>query len=242
MWWYEKIAHQHADINFFIQQKDMRYAVEKYNLLPVKCGVITYGIEIEKSPSPEERSKAKKTIQQQLNISAEKKILLFNGSFNYAPNLHALQAIMDKINPLLQKADFNYQIIICGKDIPAAYLELLLQKNTGILYAGFVEDISLYFKAADLFINPVLTGGGIKTKLVEAIAYGCPAVSTHSGSEGIDAAIAENMLQVCADNNWAAFTTTILNWNTATAKTPEIFYTHFYWGHIVQLALTYINH
>jgi hypothetical protein len=62
--------------------------------------------------------------------------------------------------------------------------ELKNYADQNIIYAGFVDDISIYFKGADVFINPVSYGGGIKTKLVEALGYNLNAVSTSNGAIG----------------------------------------------------------
>jgi len=48
-----------------------------------------------------------------------------------------------------------------------------------------VDDITLYYKGADMLINPVMDGGGIKTKLVEALGYSMNVVTTTSGAIGV---------------------------------------------------------
>ena len=53
--------------------------------------------------------------------------------------------------------------------MPKEYEDLKDIKN--LVYAGFVNDVDVYYKGADLFINPVNSGGGLKTKLVEAIGF-----------------------------------------------------------------------
>ena len=64
------------------------------------------------------------------------------------------------------------------KQLEESYNELKDYADKNIIYAGFVDDITLFYKAADMLINPVIDGGGIKTKLVEALGYNMNVVTT----------------------------------------------------------------
>jgi glycosyltransferase involved in cell wall biosynthesis len=105
--------------------------------------------------------------------------------------------------------------------------------DRNIIYAGFVEDISTYYKGADLFLNPVLSGGGVKTKIIEAIAYGTTVISTKTGAEGIVREVCGDKLQVVNDENWEMFIKIIVENNTPVLATPQEYYTYYYWENIV---------
>lgn len=240
LWNYEKFTHRNADLNFFIHDDDHNYAVENFKLSPENCVTITYGFEQPGLPTADEKALARKLICNTHNIDPAEKILLFNGTLGYKPNLDALDIILEKINPLLQANEgFRYKIIICGNKLPVAYAGLIAHKDRNIIYAGFVPDINPYFKGADIFINPVIDGGGIKTKLVEALGYGLSVVSTKSGAIGIPAEITANKMQVIADNDWESFASQVISMNTETATAKE-FFGHFYWGSIADKAKTAI--
>ena len=83
--------------------------------------------------------------------------------------------------------------------------ELKDYADQNIIYAGFVDDISIYFKGVDVFINPVTDGGGIKTKLVEALGYNLNVVSTMNGAIGVDEKICNGKLFVCENDDWQTF-------------------------------------
>ncbi len=136
------------------------------------------------------------------NLGDETILYLFNGALDYHPNLEAVKNIIEKINPIFIKDNFNYKIIICGKNLPAEMNGLKQYADANIIYAGFVEDINIYFKGADVFINPVNDGGGIKTKLVEALGYNLNAVSTINGAIGIDENICNGKLLICENDDW----------------------------------------
>lgn len=206
-----------------------------------RCHTITYGFELSKPPSSRERLNAKKTLQDLHGIDADELIIFFNGTLDYAPNLAAVDIILQEINPrLLNKKRLRYKIIICGKNLPAAYNELKSHANERIIYAGFVQDISAYFAGADLFINPVIGGGGIKTKLVEALGYDLSCVSTESGAIGVNDKITGQKLKIVPDADWESFTNAIFEMKTA-AAIPEQFFQHFYWGNIAGKAAAILN-
>ncbi|MBO9620966.1 MAG: glycosyltransferase family 4 protein, partial [Niabella sp.] len=106
-----------------------------------------------------------------------------------------------------------------------------------VLYAGFVEDIKLYFDAADVFINPVTDGGGIKTKLIEALAANARAVSYASGAIGVDAFLTGGNMKIVDDGNAAAFVNVLLEMLARQkAEIPAAFFDHFNWRFITRKA------
>lgn len=236
LWNYEKFTHRNADLNFFIHDDDRNYAIAHFKLDPEKCVTITYGFEYPAIPAADDKASARELICSEHGIHTSEKILLFNGTLGYKPNLDALDIILKKINPqLLANEAFRYKIIICGNKLPPNYSGLINYKDKNVIYAGFVADINPYFKGADIFINPVVDGGGIKTKLVEALGYDLSVVSTKSGATGIPAEITVGKMTIVADNDWPAFTSGIISMDTE-ASTPKDFFDHFYWGTIADKA------
>jgi len=242
-WWpvllfYEKWTHRMADYSFFIHNDDREYAIHEFGLDPARCLTVTYGIEWNSIPPESEILSARKAIRSQFLISEDEKILFFNGAFNYAPNIDALKKIIEEINPLLMKKDFKYRIIICGRDIPVS---LTRNKDNHIIFAGFVDDIGLYFKGADVFINPVTEGGGIKTKLVEALGYNLNAVSTVNGALGIDPVLCNGKLLLCQDHDWQAFANLVVKAAKVHSNISPGYYDHFYWGLSAKKAAAFID-
>lgn len=241
LWHYEKITHSKAEHNFFIQDNDRNYAVENFKLNPGKCTTITYGFELSQAPALADKKSAREKICKTHSISETTRILLFNGTLGYKPNLDALDVILEKINPLLfDDRNFNYTIIICGSKLPVNYEGLAKYKDKNIIYAGFVDDINLYFKACDIFINPVIDGGGIKTKVVEALGNDLSVISTQSGAIGIPAEITGDKMYIVEDNDWSRFADLIKTINPS-ETVPSAYFNHFYWGNIAAKAANVIN-
>lgn len=246
-WWrilrfYERFTHRMADVNFFISDEDRNYAMEHYGLKKERCTTITYGFDFKQSTSSHTRQQARTRLCQLHQIPENHRILFFNGTLDYPPNLNALEIILHNINPVLQQSvDFPYTFIICGKNLPASMNGLKAYENSNIIYAGFVEDINLYFNGADLFVNPVTEGGGIKTKLVEALGAGMNAVSTPEGAIGVPVDITGGKLSIAPANNWQQFAHTIIDSGKNFIDTPPSYYDHFYWGSIAKKAANFIR-
>ena len=241
LWHYEKFVHKKANHSFFIQSADRNYAIEKYELLPENCTIITYGVEQDLAPSITQKKHAKQYLCKTHGFEENETILLFNGSLGYAPNMDAVEVILKKINPLLMTApDFSYKIIICGSKLPAQYNSLADYKESNIIYAGFVDDISVYFRGADIFINPVIEGGGIKTKIVEALGHNLSVISTQSGSIGIPSEVTGCKMLITEDYDWVEFSNAIKTIDTS-ENTLAAFFDYFYWGNIAAKASSAIT-
>lgn len=237
-WWpllkvYERKCLRRADAIFFITPGDRDFAVANWKIDIQKCAVVPFGVDIETHPV--DKAESKLILCRKHHIAPDEKILLYNGLLKYQPNLDALKIILKEINPiLLGQPTFRYKIIICGKGLPEELNSLKEYADRNIIYTGFVDDIEPYFKGADLFLNPVQSGGGIKTKIVEAIAFGTTVVSTETGASGIDKLAAGNKIITVADHDWKGFADAIMTNADRARPTPQGFYDVYYWRNIIQ--------
>lgn len=242
-WWkilfyYERLAMKTADILWFKTKEDMQYAQSNFGVDTKKCQVIPYGIEEKYLPSEQEITAAKAEVRNLYKLNENELIILFNGTLSYKPNLDALDFILEKINPLLYQSGKPYKILICGKNLPAHYHQLKDYVSKNICYCGFVDDINLYFKASDIFLNPLQDGGGIKTKLVEALGFGKYTVSSQNGAIGVDADLTNGRLKVVSDKDWGGYAQAILDYLPSIEKRDnQSFYDTFSWESIAEKAL-----
>ncbi len=236
-WWYPSLkkyetwAYKNADAVFFVTPEDIDFAVEHKMIKRDNAFLVPYGIDIKEMPADIQQQKEK--IYTLCKILSDCKLLFFNGALSYKPNTDALKFILDEINPLLLEQQFNYRILICGKDLPASFNQLKNYAEKNIIYGGFVDDITAYFKAADIFLNPIVTGGGVKTKVIDAISFGVTVISCKTGAAGINLKAAGNKIQIVEDGNAKAFVNTILNQPSYMFNTPQSYYAHYYWENIV---------
>jgi len=145
----------------------------------------------------------------------EPKTMLFIGSFRHTPNLTALIWFMERVLPLILAKEPEAKLVVIGSDSPDCLKRFENRRQVEIL--GFVPDISHALARYSVFVCPVLSGSGIRVKLLEAFASGIPVVSTRMGAEGFPTtsgqvceladspeAFAASVLRLFADPDYAA--------------------------------------
>lgn len=178
----------------FCMSDDDRIQINKLGVDLNKIITVPNGVNILQF-KPETSTKSE--IANKLNIGVESPIILFSGSFNYAPNLQAVQIIYEKIiNPFLETVP-DAKFLIVGSNPPLQF------KHESIIFTGYVEKIEDYINASDLVIAPLISGGGTKLKIVEAIACGKTVITTSVGAEGLFDENTEGFLKVA--DNWNDF-------------------------------------
>lgn len=232
MFWFERYAMRKANGVFFITPEDAAWAKKNYNLPEKKCHIIPYGTVL--GNAPEGHAAAKRELAETLQLDASKNWLYFLGALDYAPNTQAVNFILDEIMPRLDKINSNYQVLIAGKGLPAELQQKIEATGGKVRYLGFVPVLDTFLKAADIMLNPVLIGGGIKTKAVEALGYSKVVISSESGAAGILPEVCGNNLVITPDYDWDAFATATANAFNVTAQIPEAFYKTYFWGNIAQ--------
>ena len=121
----------------------------------------------------------------------EKK-LLFCGSLNYHPNKEGLLWFYENIWPLITKQAENVELTIIGRGDTSPF-EHFKQDNL-INLIGEVDDVSPYYQQNYIAIVPLLSGSGTRLKILEAMSFGNPIVSTTIGIEGIQATNEQDVL------------------------------------------------
>ncbi len=232
-WWIfmfmlEKFTFRHAKALFFVTEFDKQKAIKMLNAKEEKCHVATYGV---KQLKPILANKTEvEEVRKRHNISMDDKVFMFFGLLKYLPNLQALEFILKEVNPILQKTFTEpYKILICGGGLSESYNNLKDFEKDNVIYAGFVPDIDEYIRCADVILNPVLTGGGIKTKVVEALGFNKNVVSTETGAIGIEQEYCGDKLSIVTDNDWNKFTEQVISMCYNDSVIPDKFFTFYTW-------------
>jgi len=111
--------------------------------------------------------------------------MLFVGSFRHDPNRVALEWFARQVLPLILARQGNARLAVAGSDPPPAHAYADLAANLEML--GSVEDVRAPLGRYSVFVCPILSGSGVRVKLLEAFAAGIPVVSTTVGAEGLAA-------------------------------------------------------
>jgi GT2 family glycosyltransferase/glycosyltransferase involved in cell wall biosynthesis len=121
----------------------------------------------------------------------EPNTMLFLGSFRHIPNQEALDWFTKQVLPRVLERCPDARLVIIGSDPPPRHSLPASDRNVEIL--GFVEDLHEAFARYSVFVCPVLSGSGVRVKLLEAFCAGIPIVSTRIGAEGL----AEHDGEIC---------------------------------------------
>lgn len=109
--------------------------------------------------------------------------LVFSGTLDYRPNVDALVWFASEVLPLLRTHYPNLRLLAVGKR-PAPAVQQLARDGLLVL-TGEVADARPFIAGASVYVVPMRIGGGVRLKLLEALALEAPVVSTHMGGEGV---------------------------------------------------------
>lgn len=230
----EWITFKMADKLLFISKDDQEEALEIFKLDHKRCITIPYGTYLDEMPKG--RIEAREAIIKNHGFNSDDFLILFFGPLSYAPNFKAVELICKHVYPILkQKADFNFQIMICGGGIKKDDYSLVQMQQEENHFLGYVKDIEKYIQSADVMINPVNTGGGLKTKLIEAISLGTTAISSKTGAKGVDTdACGQKLIQI-DDFAYQDYADALIQIkNKGQSDTPKSFYKTYFWEEIVK--------
>ncbi len=118
--------------------------------------------------------------------------VLFVGAMNRDHNLAGVSWFLDHVWPRIRAAVPEARFYIVGGAPPA---ELRARADgTHCFVTGFVEDLAPWYRAAAVFVSPLLVAGGLLQKILDALASGVPVVATSVCNHGIGATPGEHLL------------------------------------------------
>ena len=106
------------------------------------------------------------------------------GTFRHQPNWNALLYLKEEIWPLIRNELPEVELYIYGS-YPSKKVFNLNNSSTGFLVKGRAESAGKVMQNARVCLAPLRFGAGLKGKLLEAMLYGTPSVTTTIGAEGI---------------------------------------------------------
>ncbi|MBL1276869.1 MAG: glycosyltransferase family 4 protein [Ectothiorhodospiraceae bacterium] len=118
---------------------------------------------------------------------SEKPVVLMVGNYTNAGNRDGVYTVFNKILPEVIKHHPEVIFRFIGREFPDDV------KHPNIESLGFVEDLKQEYANCTMAIAPITMGGGIKIKVIEALASGRYLITTEKGMEGINSGELENM-------------------------------------------------
>lgn len=126
----------------------------------------------------------------------------FIGNMDYYPNQQSLIYIRDEIIPFLENKGIQIKINVIGaydnlnkNEYPANYFHFL----------GFVSNLALAASQTDVLLCPIISGTGIKTKILDGLSLGIPIITNEKGVEGLPQEVIQNILVVSCKDDYVKY-------------------------------------
>ena len=134
------------------------------------------GTQIPDLPSHAERTTEQRAAKQTVGLPQDRVIALFTGSA-HAPNKEAAKFLIKSANKLTGD---GLSILIAGSVCKK-------QRYANVNATGPLPSLGTCFQAADIAINPMMSGSGMNLKLIQYLSFGLPVLSTDFGARGFEA-------------------------------------------------------
>ncbi|MDB4924828.1 glycosyltransferase family 4 protein [Mucilaginibacter sp.] len=110
--------------------------------------------------------------------------LFFLGSLDWLPNREGMEWFLDNFFKELTEGDLPVKLYVAGNDIPDRFDDY--EALGKIFIQGEVDDALEFVNSKSIMIVPLLSGGGMRVKIVEGMAMQKCIISTSLGAEGIN--------------------------------------------------------
>lgn len=115
-------------------------------------------------------------------VPATAPVVGFHGAFVNQANREAALYLAREVFPIVRKARPGARLVLIGRDPPAEVTSLA---GGGVEVAANVPDVRAALANIAVYVAPMVSGTGIKNKVLEAMAAGLPIVATPAGVDGI---------------------------------------------------------
>jgi glycosyltransferase involved in cell wall biosynthesis len=110
-------------------------------------------------------------------------VVLFQATFDYAPNVDAADWLVDEVAPFLRALVPEVEIRLVGTPVPGVQRQ---HRPPAVTVVGMVPAMEPELARADIAVVPIRYGSGTRFKILESFAHRVPVVSTTIGAEGLD--------------------------------------------------------
>ena len=117
--------------------------------------------------------------------------LFIFGSWDWIPNQDGLRWFAREVWPAIRKRLPSLRLVIAGRNAPEEFQGFNVD---GMEFIGEVDSAPAFYKRNGVMVVPLLSGSGLRIKIVEAMAAGVPVVSTTVGAQGIQARSGEHLM------------------------------------------------
>lgn len=129
---------------------------------------------------------------------------LWVGGMNDPFNRDAVAHFASRILPRIRERIPAFRWLVVGRDPPPSLRRIASDAGSGVELSGFVPSVRDAYSRSAIVVVPLLSGGGTKLKVLEAMAMGRAIVTTPVGAEGIEARDGIEMEIAATDEEFAS--------------------------------------
>ena len=124
-------------------------------------------------------------------VDEEPNSLFHIGSMDWIPNLEGVNWFLEKVWSKVLKEVPQARMYLAGRKMPSS---LMNAEYPNVSVLGEIPDAMYFIESKKINIVPLLSGSGIRVKIIEAMSVGKTVISTSIGAEGIEYTDGKNIL------------------------------------------------
>ncbi|MCW5909224.1 MAG: glycosyltransferase [Chitinophagales bacterium] len=171
---FERKVWQQCDLVMAISREDEATILN--DVPEAKTAIVPAGMDIPRQP---------------LNTNFNPLDLCFIGAMDWMPNIQGMEWFVEKVLPVLQAEFPKIKVAVAGKKTPDSFMAL---ESENLLPVGEVPDAKEFMLQHGLMIVPIVSGSGIRIKILEGMALGKTVLATTMAAEGLGLSNGETIL------------------------------------------------
>ncbi|MBL56725.1 MAG: hypothetical protein CMP61_06025 [Flavobacteriales bacterium] len=132
--------------------------------------------------------------------SVEEHSIFHIASMDWLPNLEGVQWFLNHVWKTVHKQFPPAKLYLAGREMPEDFFAI---NHSNIVTVGKVKSAKAFYLSKKIMIVPILSGSGMRIKIIEGMALGKVIISTTIGAEGINCTSGENIIIADSPDNFA---------------------------------------
>ena len=125
------------------------------------------------------------------SVEVEPNSLFHIGAMDWLPNQESIRWLLDDVWPVVHREVPQAKLYLAGRKMPTEWMNATIE---GVSIIGEVPDAMYFIGSKKINVVPLLSGSGIRVKIIEAMSIGKVVITTTVGAQGIDYTDGENIL------------------------------------------------
>jgi len=171
-----------ADLAWVLKQEDA-HELASYGSVP----------KIDMVPNVVDPDTVPNSLSFEVTLPEEPPTAVYLGNYTGAPNEQCALRLLDLFSqPNVQATGIKLNLLGIG---PTAAMKRQAANLRNVTILGEVKRLADHLRPVDaIFVAPLVSGGGVKRKVIEGIMHGCPMLTTPVGAEGLELTSGENAI------------------------------------------------